>query len=378
MTSPDPAQPLPLDYGEHPGVGVVTCRRIEGTLTLTSLRDHSRILIGLALVAAAVVLAACLVAMHHWPGSGGARSGSSTTVILMLFGAISLVPAALTELALGLHPTALQLDDERLTLTRRTLVRVLRVDFQRHWIIDVRVKRLGFQDTLLRPFTLFIVLTDGREAGLLRGSRAEVDYAASQLREALGLPGERWLEAVYPPVPRRAAVTRTISVDGATLEFRQRRVPLLPLAAAMPFILAGSAYVVTFITPNPQFPFEPDSWADWMVLLQVGVFALFGTVAVCGAWYHLARSTVLSVSEGRLTWSETGFPPGHREWPLSEVSGFEVAPIRFGGAELRMVRRDSTSIPLLRRRKRREVEWARENLQRAVFGRDTRDELGGQ
>ena len=365
MSSVSPTQPRPLEYDARPVVGVFTCERREGELTLTSLRDRFHLGRGAAIAAGGVALALA-TAVAHLRGADWIDLGTPLAVGLVAAG-LFLVVRGGHEFILGLRPTVLHVDARRLTLTRRAIVEVQRGEWQREWVVDVRARRLPFRDALARPWVVAVVLTTGLEVELLQGTRAEAEFAAGELRRFLGFPPERWIEEGYPPLLTWAPVSRTVTADGVALAFRPPLVPWLALAVASPLIVIAWMYLLEYLAPEYQIRWTRGPWQGVLSYVAPTVIVVTCVVVpLCSLLRRLRRSTFLTVDAGRLLWSETGLRPGHAEWPLEDVWGFDATPARFRRTDLRVVFHGGGTAVLLRRRTAREVRWAAENLQRAA------------
>lgn len=365
MSSVSPTQPRPLEYDTRPIVGIFTCERRDGELTLTSLRDRYLLGRGAATVIGGITLIVA-TAVAHLRGAAWIDLGTHLAIGLVGLGLVLIVRGG-HKLLVGLRPAVLHVDARRLTLTRRAVFEVERGEWQREWVVDVRAKRLRFRDVQARPWVVVAVLTTGLEVELLRGTRAEVEFAAGELRRVLGLPPERWIEEGYPPPLAWAPVSRTVTADGVALAFRPPLVPWLSLALASPLFVMGWVYLLNDLAPEYQIRWTRGPWQSVLSFVAPTVIIVICVIMpLCSLVRLLRRSTLLTVDAGRLLWSETGLRPGHAEWPLDDVWGFDSAPARFRRMDLRVVFRDGGTATLLRRRTAREVRWAAENLQRAA------------
>lgn len=365
---PVPTSPVtpPLHYEHHPVIGQLRVdARESGQLTLTLLRDRNMIVRGAALLVAGSALLIFGLVLYPW--SGSFQSAASYIFVWFFIGGASAIAGALNELIIGLHPTIVHLDTDQLTRTRRGLTEVRRIEWERRWIVDLAVKRLGFTDTISRPFALFLVLSNDERVELIRGTRAETKYAAGVIREELELPPEGWLEEGYPPPPPgRLRVTRSIQIDGIKLSIRPPRLAWRALLLALPVVVIASGALVVYLSRQPWTFTDVSSWSLGWTLLQVGLFSLFGLLALGGLIYRIRPQVTIHLHDGGLSVNQTGLLHPHQaDWPLESISGFVTTARPSGDAALQLVLTNLEQEPLARGR-RRDVEWAAENLTRAL------------
>ncbi|HEY8665301.1 MAG TPA: hypothetical protein VIL86_01490, partial [Tepidisphaeraceae bacterium] len=272
----------------------------------------------------------------------------------------------------ALHPTVIVVDAERITLTQRGILQILRQDWPRFMVADVRVERLAFKDTLIRPYVVRLIPYRGEELDLYAGPKEEVRCIEGCLRNALKLPKGNVPEGVLPALRRRSRLRRKVEPLALTLSYAPRRINF-SLFLATPVLAIGAVLAACAVNGHIADFFAPGHLSLW-VLTIAAVYFVLGTIALQAVVYSLSSRWSLTLDAERLELREVGLRPGHEEWPTEEIEGFDCATLgRRARLELLLTggRRDI----LLERLRAFEAMEAQEHLRwalRECCGRNTR------
>lgn len=345
----------PLEYEDQPVVGSVVCQRAGGVLTIR-VRRSTAALLQAALVGGAGLTLMAVVVVAIFSG------GLSTFVLWGLLGVGGFLVAGATLAARGFSPVVIALDDEKLTLRARGLLEIQTGEIPRDMIADLRIDRLPFKDTLLRPHAVNVVLYDGGQVQLFIASRLEARYVADVLREALHLLPERWPEVGYPPQPWTSRVTRKIDPLGMTLRLRPSLIPAW-FAATVPFLAAASLFIAARVLDRT----DPSRWNGWFLLWTAAYFVMM-CIALLAVGYKLRTRYTLMIDAKTLMLREIGLRPGEAEWDVTEIVNVGASARRrwWWGHDLEALFQDGTRSVLFPRLPRRDVSWVSASVRQAL------------
>ena len=365
----DKLGPTPaLDYGQPATAEGFLIRTMPGGVVVSAVPTARRVLRALRGPIAGATLTGVFVALLLY----AYRNDPVPAGALLLPGLVLLIVGyrLVAQLLWVLNPVRWEVDAANLTCVARRFTGVVREQYARSLIADLRVEKVKLPNRSLKAPHVVLVGAEGAKVAIASGSRRELDALATALRGALGLPPDPAREATYPPRPRGVRSERVVTQTGAWVSLRPSVMPWPVIAVAGPVLLVAALAVehfVIFRSPTRQWTqTEARAWA----VIRVTCLTLVPLTLLCAALYRLRRTTALGIQRASLVLVETGFVrPCNVEWPLSAVVALHVSEPtrpRPSAASLSIVLKNGEIVRAMDGAARRDVEFAAASLRHAI------------